>query len=105
MTGETADLIRKEAEDKARNQSQQGETAPVAPQKHQWTPVKHIDRRSVSGDTREYTLAMPEGKRELGLGTGQHIQLDFHMKDKMLVRSYTLTCPNLPITPQYSCEQ
>lgn len=32
----------------------------------------------------------------LGLGTCQHVQIGFHLKDKMLIRSYTPTRPLLP---------
>jgi nitrate reductase (NAD(P)H) len=65
-------------------------------QKHRWVPVKLLDRKSLSDDTRAYTFQLPDGKPDLGLGTCQHVQLGFHMKDRMLIRSYTPTKPLLP---------
>jgi nitrate reductase (NAD(P)H) len=65
-------------------------------QKHRWVPVKLVDRKAVSEDTRTYTFELPDGKRELGLGTCQHIQVGFHLEDKMLVRPYTPTWPVMP---------
>ena len=55
-----------------------------------------LDRKSISDDTRAYTFQLPDGKPDLGLGTCQHVQLGFHMKDRMLIRSYTPTKPLLP---------
>ncbi|KAK3330022.1 hypothetical protein B0H66DRAFT_611244 [Apodospora peruviana] len=68
----------------------------VALERHRWTPVKLISRHPVSADTRTYTFALPEGKPSLGLGTCQHVQLGFHLQDRMLVRPYTPTRPILP---------
>ncbi|KAK3065016.1 hypothetical protein LTS18_013426, partial [Coniosporium uncinatum] len=65
-------------------------------QKHRWVPVKLINRKDVSKDTRTYTFGLPDGKQILGLGTCQHVQLGFHLKDQMLIRSYTPTRPVLP---------
>lgn len=59
-------------------------------------PVKLIDRKPISEDTRAYTFELPEDKPDLGLGTCQHVQLGFHLKDRMLIRSYTPTKPILP---------
>lgn len=66
-------------------------------QKHRWLPVKLIERKVLSNDTRAYTFKLPDGKPNLGLGTCQHIQLGFHLQDKMLIRSYTPTKPLLPV--------
>lgn len=41
-------------------------------------------------------FGLPDGMKDLGLGTCQHIQLGFHLKDKMVIRSYTPTKPLLP---------
>jgi nitrate reductase (NAD(P)H) len=68
-------------------------------QKHRWVPVKLIDRKSLSDDTRAYTFQLPDDKPDLGLGTCQHVQLGFHLKDRMLIRSYTPTKPLLPDEP------
>jgi nitrate reductase (NAD(P)H) len=65
-------------------------------QKHRWVPVKLVDRKPISDDTRAYTFQLPDDKPDLGLGTCQHVQLGFHLKDRMLIRSYTPTKPLLP---------
>ena len=65
-------------------------------QKHRWVPVKLVDRKSISDDTRAYTFQLPDGKPNLGLGTCQHVQLGFYMTDRMLIRSYTPTKPLIP---------
>jgi nitrate reductase (NAD(P)H) len=65
-------------------------------QKHKWTPVTLTGRESLSSDTQKYTFTLPRDTPDLGLGTCQHIQLGFHLKDKMLIRSYTPTSPILP---------
>lgn len=59
-------------------------------------PVKLINREQISADTRTYTFLLPGDKALLGLGTCQHIQIGFHLKDRMLIRSYTPTRPLLP---------
>jgi len=69
----------------------------VSLQKHRWTPVKLIDRQAISEDTRTYTFHLPDSATLLGLGTCQHVQLGFHMLDRMLIRSYTPTRPLLPL--------
>ncbi|KAL2260218.1 hypothetical protein VTK26DRAFT_5856 [Humicola hyalothermophila] len=97
VTEKAAKYIRLTAEEAAKEQSQkaqaQGEKGPLLLQKHRWVPVKLVDRRAISGDTRVYTFEMPPGKSHLGLGTCQHIQVGFHFQDKMVVRSYTPTWP------------
>ncbi|KAI5458057.1 hypothetical protein BGZ63DRAFT_466622 [Mariannaea sp. PMI_226] len=65
-------------------------------EKHGWLPVKLIDRKWASRDTRTYTFQLPEGKSVLGLATGQHGQIGFHMLDRMLIRTYPPTKPLLP---------
>lgn len=65
-------------------------------QKHRWVPAKLLKRELLSEDTRAYTFSLPDDKKTLGLGTCQHVQLGSHMKDKMLIRSYTPTKPLLP---------
>ncbi|GAB7328539.1 hypothetical protein MBLNU13_g00494t1 [Cladosporium sp. NU13] len=69
-------------------------------QKHKWTPVALTARESLSSDTQKYTFTLPPNTPNLGLGTCQHIQLGFHMQDKMLIRSYTPTAPILPAPNQ-----
>lgn len=95
-------FIKKQAEQAAKEKANSANTSPeLALQKHRWVPVKLLKRENVSEDTRAYTFELPEGQPVLGLGTSQHVQLGFHMKDKMLIRSYTPTAPVLP-APQES---
>ncbi|KAF2765100.1 hypothetical protein EJ03DRAFT_378103 [Teratosphaeria nubilosa] len=65
-------------------------------QKHAWTPVKLLTRKSISRDTSRYTFELPEGSKYLGMDTCQHIDFGFHMKDRMLIRPYTPTKPVVP---------
>lgn len=81
------------AKEKAASKTQDGN---VVLQKHKWVPVTLTGRESLSSDTQKYTFTLPEETPDLGLGTCQHIQLGFHMQDKMLIRSYTPTAPILP---------
>lgn len=60
------------------------------------------DRKQLSHDTRSYTFELPDGKDVLGLGTCQHVQIGFHFKDRMLIRSYTPTRPLLPPSTSHS---
>lgn len=87
------------AKQKAGDAQEQGEGSQLALQKHRWVPVKLIDRRALSKDTRTYTFELPPGKPELGIGTCQHLQVGFHLQDKMLVRPYTPTRPVMPTPP------
>ncbi|KAK3293119.1 uncharacterized protein B0H64DRAFT_206199 [Chaetomium fimeti] len=104
VTEKTANFIKQTAEkaakERAENAQRQGEKGTqLALQKHRWVPVKLVDRREISEDTRTYTFELPPGKPELGLGTCQHIHVGFHLKDKMLVRPYTPTRPVMPSPP------
>ncbi|KAK1068479.1 hypothetical protein LTR74_005558 [Friedmanniomyces endolithicus] len=81
------------AKEKAESPSKGGD---VVLQKTRWVPVKLQKREELSKDTRRYTFGLPDHIKDLDLGTCQHIQLGFHMKDKMLIRSYTPTRPLLP---------
>lgn len=93
----TADEAAKEA---ARDASSHDDR--VTLQKHRWIPVKLVDRDDLSHDTRRYTFSLPDGQPLLGLGTCQHVQIGFHLQDKMLIRSYT---PTKPLLPPPSSEQ
>jgi nitrate reductase (NAD(P)H) len=66
----------------------EGKNEQIALQKHNWVPVKLLEKRAFS---------LPENKPVLGLGTCQHIEIGFHMADKMLIRPYTPTRPFLPV--------
>ncbi|KAI5368020.1 putative oxidoreductase, molybdopterin-binding domain, oxidoreductase FAD/NAD(P)-binding protein [Septoria linicola] len=97
VTDKAANFIKANAEAAAKEMaSSKNKSGDVVLQKHKWVPVKLISRDSISEDTRRYTFGLPDDMKDLGLGTCQHIQLGFHMKDKMLIRSYTPTKPLLP---------
>ncbi|KAI9726877.1 MAG: hypothetical protein M1835_003750, partial [Candelina submexicana] len=95
VTEKAATFIKKNAEAKARDiaESSQNANRDFALQKHRWVPVHLKQRKELSKDTRSYTFDLPDSKKALGLGTCQHIQLGFHFKDRMLIRSYTPTRP------------
>jgi nitrate reductase (NAD(P)H) len=97
VTEKAAVFIKKQAEAAAKEQAQSNDdSGKVVLQKHRWVPVKLVDRKPISEDTRAYTFQLPEERPDLGLGTCQHVQLGFHLKDRMLIRSYTPTRPLLP---------
>lgn len=84
---------RQQTQEAARASQGQGD---VALQTHQWVPARLKDRKSISKDTRLYVFELPPGKPLLGIGTCQHIQVGFHMKDRMIIRAYTPILPLLP---------
>ncbi|KAJ4339892.1 hypothetical protein N0V87_002830 [Didymella glomerata] len=97
VTDKAAAFIKQSAEAAAKEKAESSQGSDkITLQKHRWVPVKLLDRKSISDDTRAYTFELPDGKPDLGLGTCQHVQLGFHMKDRMLIRSYTPTKPLLP---------
>lgn len=96
VTEKAANFIKKNAEAAAKSEANEKGDDRVALQKHRWVPVTLESREQISEDTCKYTFRLPDGKNILGLGTCQHIQVGFHMKDKMLIRSYTPTRPLLP---------
>ncbi|KAL2353834.1 hypothetical protein BJ546DRAFT_114268 [Cryomyces antarcticus] len=97
VTDKAKNFIKQNAEAAAKEaaKSPKGDDK-ITLQKHRWVPVKLKDRKSISEDTRTYTFSIPDGKTLLGLGTCQHVQVGFHLVDRMLVRSYTPTRPLLP---------
>lgn len=62
-------------------------------QKHRWTPATLKERKWISHDTAEYKFTLPERTNYLGLGTCQHVEFGFHLRDRMLIRPYTPTKP------------
>ncbi|KAJ4991807.1 nitrate reductase [Stagonosporopsis vannaccii] len=97
VTDKAAAFIKQSAEAAAKEKAKSSKGSDkITLQKHRWVPVKLLGRKSLSDDTRAYTFQLPDGKPDLGLGTCQHVQLGFHMKDRMLIRSYTPTKPLLP---------
>lgn len=61
-------------------------------QKHRWIPAELVKRTEINSDVRLYTFKHHQ-KNGLGLGVGQHMQIGFHMTDKMVSRPYTMTRP------------
>lgn len=97
VTEKAANYIKMNAESSAKDAaSSQLQKEKIALQKHRWIPVTLVDRKQLSQDTRSYTFQLPDDSNVLGLGTCQHVQIGFHLKDRMLVRSYTPTRPLLP---------
>lgn len=47
----------------------------------------------LSEDTHRYTFGLPPPAKKLGLKTGQHVQVGFHFKDRLIVRPYTPVRP------------
>ncbi|KAL4925704.1 nitrate reductase [Aspergillus undulatus] len=96
VTEKAMKYIQKNAETVAKEREQAPRIEGQALEKHRWVAVKLTDRKPISPDTREYTFTLPEGKPVLGIGPCQHIEMAFHMKDKMVIRPYTPTLPLLP---------
>ncbi|KAM0205836.1 hypothetical protein ACHAQI_008843 [Fusarium lateritium] len=97
VTEKAANFIKQNSEAAAKDASESSnKDEHLALEKHRWIPVKLVNRKDLSKDTRAYTFQLPEGKPILGLGTCQHVQIGFHMLDRMLIRSYTPTKPLLP---------
>ena len=95
VTDKAANFMKKQAKADAEKAAKDGESkSNMLLQKKTWTPVTLKDRQKLSEDTLAYTFEVPKGKK-LGMGTCQHIQFGIHMKDKMLIRSYTPTRPIL----------
>ncbi|KAL4967501.1 nitrate reductase [Aspergillus stella-maris] len=96
VTEKAMKYIQKNAEEVAKEREQAPGIQGQALEKHRWVAVKLVDRKPISPDTREYTFQLPEGKPVLGIGACQHIEMAFHMRDKMVIRPYTPTLPLLP---------
>ncbi|GKT41145.1 nitrate reductase [NADH] 1 [Colletotrichum spaethianum] len=96
VTDKARNFIKKNAEKQAAEKAMGNGNEKRALQKHQWIPTKLIDRKALSDDTFSYTFQLPDHQAVLGLGTCQHVFIGFHLRDKMLVRSYTPTRPIMP---------
>lgn len=97
VTEKAKNFIKKNAEKSRKELAESSQMDDdLAIRKHRWVPVKLLHRKAVSEDTRSYSFALPDEKTVLGLGTCQHVEIGFHMKDKMLIRPYTPTMPLLP---------
>ncbi|GEM12114.1 sulfite oxidase [Rhodotorula toruloides] len=89
VTDKAKQFIKRSAEAAAKEAAASGSDDAdhkLALKKHRWVPVRLLDRRDVSHDTRRYTFQMPAGKDTLGLGTCQHVLIGFHMPDRMLIQ-------------------
>ncbi|KAK3939189.1 hypothetical protein QBC46DRAFT_438367 [Diplogelasinospora grovesii] len=98
VSEKAAKFIKANAEAAAREKANSQGVEGLALQKHRWVPVKLVARKQISEDTKTYTFQLPDGKKALGLGTCQHVQIGFHLRDKMVIRPYTPTRPLLPPT-------
>ncbi|KAF5004145.1 hypothetical protein FDECE_9359 [Fusarium decemcellulare] len=97
VTEKAANFIKHNAEAAAKDAAaSKSKDEHLALEKHRWVPIKLVDRQKVSEDTSTYTFQLPKDKTILGLETCQHVQIGFHMLDKMLIRPYTPTKPLLP---------
>ncbi|KAF9875001.1 nitrate reductase [Colletotrichum karsti] len=96
VTDKAKNFIKENAEKAALEKAKDNKNQKRALQKHKWIPTKLLDRKPLSSDTFSYTFQLPDDQAVLGLGTCQHVLIGFHLKDKMLVRSYTPTRPILP---------
>ncbi|EAW12912.1 putative nitrate reductase [Aspergillus clavatus NRRL 1] len=63
--------------------------------RRRWSQVKFLHKRPLSEDTKCYTFALPSKDKKLGLETGQHLQIGFHFKDRLVIRPYTPVRPIL----------
>ncbi|KAG9256137.1 uncharacterized protein F5Z01DRAFT_635090 [Emericellopsis atlantica] len=98
VTDKAANFIKQNAEQAAKRAADSEDAqSKVVLEKHRWHPVKMIARRDVSKDTRTYRFQLPDNNKVLGLGTCQHVEIGFHLEDRMLIRSYTPTKPLLPL--------
>jgi cytochrome-b5 reductase len=54
-------------------------------------PLKLIDRKVLSHDTRRFRFELPSSEHVLGLPIGQHIYLSARVDGQLVVRPYTPT--------------
>lgn len=101
VTEKAMQYIKANAEANAKEMAKTAGGDDLRLQTHRWIPAKLLKRTELSKDTRAYEFELPNDDGILGLGTCQHVQVGFHLKDRMLIRSYTPTKPLLP-RPQRS---
>ncbi|KAF7185392.1 Nitrate reductase [NAD(P)H] [Pseudocercospora fuligena] len=106
ILGSLTESAKKHIQESAEQQENPDDHAPTdrAVRKHSWNPARLIDRNQISKDAFQYKFQLPQGTKHLGLGTCQHIQFGFHMRDRMLVRPYTPTKPVLDIESDVKTE-
>jgi nitrate reductase (NAD(P)H) len=95
VTEKAKKLIAKDKEEKEKNAGAE-QPPDQALQKHRWVPATLKNREWVTDDTAVYTFELPKDTNFLGLGTCQHIDFGFHLRDRMLIRPYTPTKPVFP---------
>ena len=59
-------------------------------------PATLAERRWITEDTAVYKFTLSGNAKYLGLGTCQHVEVGFHLRDRMLIRPYTPTKPVFP---------
>ena len=105
VTAKASKFMKEQAKQAAEEAAKSGDDQKkVLLQKKSWTRVKLIDHKGISEDTFLYKFKIPGEKSTICLGTCQHVQFGIHLKDKMLIRSYTPTSPILAKTPQNTIE-
>ncbi|KAK2044825.1 hypothetical protein LZ31DRAFT_465510, partial [Colletotrichum somersetense] len=87
VTDKARSFIAKNAEKQAAEKATGKDDERRALRKHQWIPAELVDRKALSDDTFSYTFWLPDRRAVL---------VGVHLRDKMLVRSYTPTRPILP---------
>ncbi|KAI6783166.1 nitrate reductase (NADH) [Emericellopsis cladophorae] len=98
VTDKAANFIKQNAEQAAKKATESGDAqSKIILEKHRWQPVRMIAMREVSKDTRTCRFQLPGNIKVLGLGTCQHVEIGFHLENRMLVRSYTPTKPLLSL--------
>ncbi|KAI2630021.1 hypothetical protein GGS21DRAFT_211187 [Xylaria nigripes] len=95
VTDKAKKHIEKTKQDKEKD-AQSRHIEDQALQKHRWVPTTMVARDWISRDTAVYTFKLADKTPHLGLGTCQHVEFGFHLKDKMLIRQYTPTKPVFP---------
>ncbi|KAM5429678.1 hypothetical protein McanMca71_007106 [Microsporum canis] len=94
VTQKAMDHMMKDAEERKKEwPKSEDEDSKVALDHHRWVQAKLIAKKALSADTRRYTFKLPSSAKELGLETGQHIQVGFHFRDSLVVRPYTPVRP------------
>lgn len=57
--------------------------------------MRLVRKIKISGNTNRYIFQLPPSSKTLGLETGQHVQLGFHFRDRLVFRPYTPVWPIL----------
>ncbi|BFZ57355.1 hypothetical protein PYCC9005_004407 [Savitreella phatthalungensis] len=95
VTDKARQAMKAQQERRAKEASQEDDPT-LGLRKHRWTPVTLTDRVELSDSSVKYTFSFPEKRQRLGLPPGKHVLLGFHLRDKMVFRSYTPTRPIMP---------